>query len=169
MELETETSKSWSSDAGQHLLDQLPEDERLILPALQTLQHEFGYIHGDAVAMIAVTLNVSVAEVHGVLTYYHELRSAPPAPIILAVCVAEACQANGSAELVTHLEQTVAPLGKRSADGQVDVVEVFCLGNCALGPAALVNDRLVGRLTPGTVERVLAHARNAGAQSEAKR
>jgi formate dehydrogenase subunit gamma len=151
----------WSRDAALQCLDQIPADERLILPALQALQVEFGYVDADAVALVAVSLNVSVAEVHGVLTYYHELRSAPPAPIILAVCVAEACQANGSAEIVTHLEQTVAALGARSADGQVDVVEVFCLGNCALGPTALVNDRLLGRLTPRSVDRVLADAREA--------
>ena len=104
------TGSPWSKDAGQHCLDQIPADERLILPALQALQHEFGYVHTEAVPLVAASLNVSVAEIHGVLTYYHELRSAPPAPIILAVCVAEACQANGSAEIVTHLEQTVAAI-----------------------------------------------------------
>ncbi len=149
----------WALEAGQELLQRLPADERLILPALQAVQQHFGYVPKEAVAQVAVTLNVSVADVHGVLTYYHELRTTPPAPITVAVCVAEACQASGSRELVAHLETEIAPLGGRSADGVVDLVEVFCLGNCALGPAALINERLVGRLTATTLESALSDAR----------
>lgn len=151
--------RPWALAAGQELLDQLPADERLILPALQAVQQGFGYVPTDAVALIANSLNVSVADVHGVLTYYHELRTTPPAPITVAVCVAEACQASGSRELVAHLETNLAPLGGRSADGEVDLVEVFCLGNCALGPAALINNRLVGRVTGASINAALADAR----------
>ena len=149
----------WALAAGQELLEHLPADERLILPALQAVQQSFGYVPPEAVALIANSLNVSVADVHGVLTYYHELRTTPPAPITVAVCVAEACQANGSRELVAHLETSLAPLGGRSADGEIDLVEVFCLGNCALGPAALINDRLVGRVTQARMNSALADAR----------
>lgn len=151
----------WSPAAGEDLLDLLPADERLILPALQAVQQGFGYVPKEAVALIAVALNVSVADVHGVLTYYHELRTTAPAPITLAICVAEACQATGSRELVAHVGANLAPVGGRSDDGQVDVVEVFCLGNCALGPAALINERLVGRLTTKALESALADARAA--------
>ena len=134
-----------------HLVS-LPEDERLILPNLQYLQGIFGYIHPEAVPLIASELNVSVADVHGVLTFYHELKSSPPAPVTLAICVAEACQASGSRALVRHLEGSIAPMGARSEDGQIEIVEVFCLGNCALGPAALINSQLVGRLTPANIQ-----------------
>jgi len=149
----------WSLPTCQALLQGLSTDERLILPALQAVQQGFGYVPTDAVALIANSLNVSVADVHGVLTYYHELRTTPPAPITVAVCVAEACQASGSRELVAHLETNLAPLGGRSADGEVDLVEVFCLGNCALGPAALINNRLVGRVTGASINAALADAR----------
>lgn len=152
----------WSLGAGQALLEILPTDERLILPALQAVQHGFGYVPKEAVALIANSLNVSVADVHGVLTYYHELRTTAPAPITVAVCVAEACQATGARELVSHLQRTLAALGERSVDGEVDLVEVFCLGNCALGPAALINERLVGRLSPATFTDALDDARVAG-------
>jgi formate dehydrogenase subunit gamma len=151
----------WSLDAGQALLEILPADERLILPALQAVQQGFGYVPKEAVALIANSLNVSVADVHGVLTYYHELRTTAPAPITVAICVAEACQATGARELIAHVSANLAPVGGRSADGQVDVVEVFCLGNCALGPAALINERLVGRLTPESLASALADARAA--------
>ena len=153
--------RPWALAAGQELLDQLPADERLILPALQAVQQGFGYVPTDAVALIANSLNVSVADVHGVLTYYHELRTTAPAPITVAICVAEACQATGARELIVHVSANLAPVGGRSDDGQVDVVEVFCLGNCALGPAALINERLVGRLTPKSLESALADTRAA--------
>ena len=151
----------WSLGAGQAVLEILPADERLILPALQAVQQGFGYVPKEAVALIANSLNVSVADVHGVLTYYHELRTTAPAPLTVAICVAEACQATGARELVAHVSANLAPVGGRSDDGQVDGVEVFCLGNCALGPAALINERLVGRLTPKSLESALADTRAA--------
>lgn len=151
----------WSLDAGQAVLEILPADERLILPALQAVQQGFGYVPKEAVALIANSLNVSVADVHGVLTYYHELRTTAPAPLTVAICVAEACQATGARELIAHVSANLAPVGGRSDDGQVDVVEVFCLGNCALGPAALINERLVGRLTPESLASALADTRAA--------
>ncbi len=151
----------WSLDGGQAVLEILPADERLILPALQAVQQGFGYVPKEAVALIANSLNVSVADVHGVLTYYHELRTTAPAPITVAVCVAEACQATGARELIAHVSANLAPVGGRSDDGQVDVIEVFCLGNCALGPAALINERLVGRLTPESLASALADTRAA--------
>ena len=93
------------------------------------------------------------------LTYYPDLRSEPPARITIAVCAAEACQATGARELVAHLGRSVAPPGGRSADGAVAVREVFCLGNCALGPAVEVNGRLVGRVSPAVIDRLLTTAR----------
>jgi formate dehydrogenase subunit gamma len=149
----------WSPSAGQHLLEMLSPEGRVILPDLQSIQHGFGFVPKDAVALVATALNVSVADVHGVLTYYHDLRTTPPAPVTVAVCVAEACQATGARELVSHLHRTLAAVGERSVDGEVDLVEVFCLGNCALGPAALINGRLVGRLSPATFADVLDDAR----------
>jgi formate dehydrogenase subunit gamma len=150
--------RAWSAEAGDQVLTALPSDERLILPALQALQHEFGHVPPEAVAVVATFLNVSVADTHGVLTFYADLRTTPPAPVTVAVCMAEACQASGSRSLVAHLESHVAPVGARSADGRVDVVEVFCLGNCALGPAVLVNERLVGRVDADVVDRSIAKA-----------
>jgi len=136
----------WSSDAGQQVLDALSAGDRLVLPALQALQHAFGYVHDESVPLVASLVNVSVAEVHGVLTFYHDLRRTPPASVTVNLCTAEACQANGSRALVSEVEESLAKLGGRTSDGAVEVAEVFCLGNCALGPAALVNGRLCGRL-----------------------
>lgn len=149
----------WSSDAGQQVLDALPPDERLVLPALQAVQRVFGHVPAEAVPMVADALNVSVAEVHGVLTFYHDLRRTPPAPVTVALCTAEACQANGSRALVAEVESALAGLGGTTADGAVEVHDVFCLGNCAFGPAALVNGRLCGRLDLDSLVRAVDAAR----------
>jgi formate dehydrogenase subunit gamma len=149
----------WSADAGREVLARLDADDRVVLPALQALQSEFGYVHPDAVPMVASFLNVSVAETHGVLTFYHELRTAPPAATTVSLCGAEACQAVGSRELRAAVSDALAPVGGRSDDGAVDVVEVFCLGNCSLGPAALVGDRLLGRVDLSRLQAAISLAR----------
>jgi len=167
----TGPTPDWSAEAGQAgqavrtvrtvrtVLAALPDDERLILPALQAVQDAFGFVPEGAVALVAATLNVSVADTHGVLTYYPDLQTEPPAPVTIAVCAAEACQANGARELVAHLGRSVAAPGARSADGVVAVREVFCLGNCALGPAVAVNGHLVGRVSAAVADGLLAAAR----------
>ena len=149
----------WSPHAGQEVLDALPEGDRLVLPALQAIQHAFGYVPDDAVPLVAALVNVSVAEVHGVLTFYHDLRRTPPAAVTVLLCTAEACQANGSRALVREVEGSLAKLGGRTEDGAVEVAEVFCLGNCAFGPAALVNGRLCGRLDLAALARSVDAAR----------
>lgn len=149
--------QAWSVDAAAGLLRSLPPAERLILPALQRVQHAFGWIPDEAVDLIAADLNVSRAEVVGVLTYYHDLRQSPPPEVHVQVCVAEACQSVGSRQLVNDLESAYGvPLGER-ADG-IEVSAVYCLGNCALGPAAMVNGRLIGRCDVDRVRDAVARA-----------
>lgn len=130
----------------------MPADERLILPCLQRLQTQFGFIHDDAVQVVAEFLNVTRAEVVGVLTYYHDLRRTPPPAVIVQVCVAEACQAQGVRGLVRDLEREFGvALESETHTGAVEFDKVYCLGDCALGPAVTVNGRLIGRCD---IERV---------------
>jgi len=150
----------WSLEAGQCVLEALSEHERLVLPALQALQNAFGFVPAEAVRLVASSINVSVAETHGVLSFYRELRTTPPAAVTVSLCSAEACQANGARALVDEVAAFLAPVGGRSAEGEVDVVEVFCLGNCALGPAALVNERLLGRVDLASLSRAVDAARH---------
>lgn len=145
----------WSVEAGQVVLDGLSDHERLVLPALQALQHAFGFIPAEAVRLVSSFINVSVAETHGVLSFYRDLRVTAPAAVTVALCTAEGCQANGARTLVEQVAEAIAPIDGRSADGNVDVVEVFCLGNCALGPAALVNERLLGRVDVTALSRAV--------------
>jgi len=135
------THSSWSVDAAMAVLEPLREEPGPVLIALQAIQSEFGYVPTEAVALIANTFNVSRADVHGVLTFYHDLRTTPALANEIKICVAEACQAVGSRELERILKTTYND----------QVCEAFCFGNCALGPAVMVNGKLIGRATPTKV------------------
>lgn len=129
--------------------------EGALLPVLQDLQTALGFISDEAVAAVAEGLNLSRAEVHGVLTFYHDFRRVPAARHLVKLCQAEACQARGG-RAVTQAAETLlgVALGGASADGAVALEPIYCLGLCASGPAALVGDRPVARLTPESVGRL---------------
>ncbi len=139
------TQSTWSVDAGIAVLELLRDEPGPVLIALQAIQSEFGFVPTEAVALIAGTFNVSKADVHGVLTFYHDLRTTPPLENEIKVCVAEACQAVGSRELENVLK----------ANYEDQVCDAFCFGNCALGPAVMVNGKLMGRATPSKVAEAL--------------
>ena len=113
-----------------------------LLPALHAVHAEFGALQRDDIVVIADVLNVSIADVHGVVSFYHDFRTSPPPAHTLTVCRGEACQAVGSQEL---FDSATTEYGHRS---DVEVREVFCLGLCALGPSGLVDGRVRSRLTP---------------------
>lgn len=121
-----------------------------LLEILHDVQHALGFVPEDAIPAIAQRLNIAKAEVHGVISFYHDFRTAPPPSVVVKLCRAEACQAMGIETLANEAE------AKLASDDRVAITPVYCLGNCALAPAALVNDRLVGRLT---VERLLSAVR----------
>lgn len=130
--------------------------EGALLPILHEIQATLGHVPKEAVAPIAEALNLSRAEVHGALSFYHDFREAPPGRRVVKLCQAEACQARGGREVTAAAERrlTVA-LGATTADGAVTLEPVYCLGLCASGPAALVDGRPVGRLAPDDLERLL--------------
>jgi formate dehydrogenase subunit gamma len=118
-----------------------------LLPVLHAVQEELGYVPWEAIPMLADELNLSRADVHGVVTFYHDFRSAPAGRTTIRICRGEACQAVGAERLVSHLRDSCnMSLGETRGDGSLTVEQVFCLGNCALGPAVQVNGRLVGRI-----------------------
>ena len=116
-----------------------------VLKALQKTQEILGFVPDSALDLVAKICNVSRAEVYGVFTFYSDFRSTAPAKCIVKVCVAEACQANGSRELVDELHKQGFDVHKGTRQGDVQMEQTFCLGNCALGPAALVNGKPVAR------------------------
>lgn len=131
-----------------------------LMPILHAIQDHLGYVPPAAVAPIAEALNLSQAEVHGVISFYHDFRSNPPGRHVLKVCRAEACQAVGAHPLIRHLErQEGTTLGNCSSDGMVTLEAAYCLGLCASGPAALLDGKPVGRLTPARADALLASLR----------
>jgi len=131
-----------------------------LLPILHDLQHEFGWIPDEAVPLVAEALNLSRAEVHGVLTFYHDFRRAPAGRRVVKLCQAEACQARGSRDLAAHAEARLGVrLGETTPDGAVSLEPIYCLGLCASGPAALVDGQPHARLSPERFDQVVGGGR----------
>ena len=129
-------------------LDQLGDLPGALLPVLHEVQHHLGYVPKDAVPAIAEGLNLSRAEVHGVISFYHHFRSEPAGAHVVQVCRAEACQAVGGRALEAHIKAKLGvDYGETTADGKVTLEPVYCLGNCACGPSVQVGERLHARVS----------------------
>jgi formate dehydrogenase subunit gamma len=128
--------------ASQHLADRGP-----LMPVLHEVMDELGHVEHEDVETIADVLNLSMAEVHGVVSFYHDFRSRPPAEHVVALCRGEACQSVGAESLYDDTRTRSGTLG-----ADVEVTEVFCLGNCALGPSGTLDGRLHGRLSAARLD-----------------
>jgi formate dehydrogenase subunit gamma len=129
-----------------------------LLPVLHAVQAELGHVPQEAIPVLADELNLSRADVHGVVTFYHDFRREAAGRTTVRICRAEACQALGAGELVDYAREAGLSLGETSADGSVTVEQVFCLGNCALGPSVEVNGRLHGRVGKARLGSILNEA-----------
>ena len=130
-----------------------------LLPILHHLQAEFGYIDEAAMPIVARELNLSRAEVYGVVTFYHDFTLAPGGARTVRICRAEACQAVGAERLAEHARQRLGVgFGETTADRAVTLEQVFCFGNCALGPTVQVDGRLHGRVDPAAFDRLVSQA-----------
>ena len=130
-----------------------------LLPILHAVQEALGYVPPEAIPVLADELNLSRADVHGVVSFYHDFRSAPAGRTVVRICRGEACQAVGAEGLVSHLRDSCGmSLGETRPDGSLTVEQVFCLGNCALGPAVQVNGRLLGGLDEARLSSIVDEA-----------
>lgn len=126
-----------------------------LLPILHAIQEAFGYVPEAAVPQIAAALTLSKAEVHGVISFYHDFREKPAGRHVLKLCRAEACQTVGADAVADRIKKALGiDWHETTADGRVTLEPVFCLGLCACGPAAMVDGRLVGRVDEGVVAEV---------------
>lgn len=123
------------------------DPQSALLPVLHAIQHEFGHIVPEALPIVAEELNVSQADVRGVVSFYHDFRLEPAGRRTLKLCGAEACQAMGADRLAVHMKDNhrLEP-GQTSPDASLTLEFVYCLGNCALAPAAMLGNQLVGRV-----------------------
>lgn len=128
-----------------------------LLPILHDIQHTAGYVPAETVPAIATALNLSRAEVHGVISFYHHFHSAPMGKHTVQICRAEACQAVGARQLEQHATTTLATeLGNTTADGNVSLEPVYCLGNCACGPSVQIGDEVHARVTPERFDALIS-------------
>lgn len=130
-----------------------------LLPLLHALQEEFGYVPSEAHGPICDALNISKAELHGVISFYHDFRDAPAGRHVVRICRAEACQAMGGAALA---ESVLAKLGLdwhgTTRNGAITIEPVYCLGLCACAPAAMIDGRVMGRVDAAKLDKLLAEA-----------
>lgn len=154
------TSQIWDADRALVRIKELEDLPGALLPILHALQEEFGYVDKAAVPLIATALNLSQAEVHGVITFYHDFRHAPPGRHVLKLCRAEACQSMGCDKTIQHVENRLGiALGHTTDDGSVTVEPVYCLGLCALSPAAMLDGKPYGRVSPQVADFLIDSAR----------
>jgi formate dehydrogenase iron-sulfur subunit len=148
--------EEWSADRASEIILQHCDQDGPMLPILHALQEAFGYVPEAAVPMVAQKLNLSRAEVHGVVTFYHDFRHAPAGRHVVKLCRAEACQAAGSEALAAHAEARLGvATGGTSADGSCTLEAVYCLGLCSMGPSALIDGRVVAQLDAPRLDALL--------------
>ncbi len=140
-------SAGWDATLAASIIASHAGREGATLPILHDLQAAFGYVPREAEALIAEALNLSKAEIRGVVSFYHDFRHAPPGRHVLKLCRAEACQSVGAASLAERfLQRMGVDWGGTTADGALTIEPAYCLGLCACGPAALLDDEPLARL-----------------------
>ena len=153
------TEITYTDDDLRHIIDQHLTLEGPMLPILHALQHAFGHIPVRARELIAEALNITKAEVHGVISFYHDFRDNPAGKHVVKICRAEACQSVGADALA---ESTLKKLGldwhQTTQNGNVTIEPVYCLGLCACGPAVMVDDRVVARVDGTKMDDILKGA-----------
>jgi formate dehydrogenase subunit gamma len=134
-----------------------------LMPILHAVQDALGYVPPESLALIAHELNLTRAEVHGVVTFYHHFRSTPPGRHIVRICRAEACQSLGARALEAHAKQVLGiDFHETTSDGAITLEPVYCLGNCGCGPSLLIgDDELHARVTPTAFDELVKAARAA--------
>jgi formate dehydrogenase subunit gamma len=157
MSVKVPHGKAWNPELAQQRIRKHLHLDGALLPILHALQEEFGYIDEAAEPLIATALNRSRAEIHGVVTFYHDFRRVPAGRHVLKLCRAEACQAAGGDALAERAQARLGvALGETAADGRVTLEPVYCLGLCAVAPSAMIDGRLVGRLDEKRLDALVA-------------
>lgn len=142
------------------VIDSMKSMEGPLLPILHGIQEEFGYVPQDTLPLIASALNLSRAEVHGVMTFYHDYRDHPAGRHVLKLCRAEACQSMGGDRLADRVKELLGiDFHQTTLDGSVTLEPVYCLGLCACSPAAMLDGELHGRLSDESLGELILEAR----------
>ena len=142
------------------IIQELKGLEGPLLPILHGIQEEFGYVPAESLPVIAEALNISKAEVHGVVTFYHDYRSHPAGRHVLKLCRAEACQSMGGDAIAAKIQQLLGiGFHETAKDGSVTLEPVYCLGLCACAPSAMLDGEVIGRLDADKLDEIVEEVR----------
>jgi formate dehydrogenase subunit gamma len=148
--------KTYDKAIATEIINSFGAKPELLVQILHAFVDRYAYISEAAMRQIADELNISRADVHGVVNYYHDFRTTTPGRRVVKICQAEACQSMGSRELTAHAEKTVGvTLNNTTANGDVTLEPVYCLGNCACSPAVMVDNKVYGRVDNDKFDRLL--------------
>ena len=143
----------------QEIITALKDKPGALLPILHAVQDKLGYVPSESVPAIAKALNLSRAEVHGVISFYHYFRDTAPGKQTIHLCRAESCQAMGGKKLETHVKSTLGiDYHETTADGKFSLEPVYCLGNCACSPAMQIGHEIYGRVSADNFESIITQA-----------
>jgi formate dehydrogenase subunit gamma len=150
-------------DKATEVISRFKDLEGGLLECLHGVQHAFGYVPKETVDILADTFNLSRAEVHGVISYYHDFKTSPSGRKVVRVCQAEACQSMGSRGLTDRVKEVlgIEEMGATSEDGEYSLEAVYCFGNCALSPNIEINGKLHARVSSDNFETLLKQGDNA--------
>jgi formate dehydrogenase subunit gamma len=151
------TYEPWSAERTAQIITEHRSTEGPLLPILHAIQHAFGHVPQGAVPIVAKALNLSRAEVHGVVTFYHDFEAVPCGRHVLKLCRAEACQAAGCDALAARAQSRLGiEFGGTTADGRVTLEPVYCLGLCSVSPSAMLDGKIVARLDDNKLDALIA-------------
>ena len=142
------------------LITQYQHQPGALLPLLHAIQDNIGYVPESSYVLISKALSLSVAEVHGVVTFYHHFRTHKPGRHVMQICRAESCQAMGSEALEAHAKKCLnVDYHQTTADEAITLEPVYCLGNCALSPSVMIDDEIYGRVSPADLDALIAEVK----------
>ncbi|QKK03485.1 MAG: formate dehydrogenase subunit gamma [Pseudomonadota bacterium] len=148
----------WNAETARAMIDALKDRPGALMPILTALVGRFGYVDPAIVADIARSLNLSRAEVHGVISFYHDFRTTPPGRHVVRICRAESCQAVGGHRLEEHARERLGvDWHETTSDGRFTLEPVYCLGNCGCSPAVMIDETLHGRVTPARFDALIGN------------
>jgi len=137
----------YSSAIATEIIQEYSAAAEMLVQILHAFIARFSYLSDAAIRQIALELNLSRAEVHGVVSFYHDFRTKPPGDHVVKICVSESCQAMGSREIVSQAEEKLGiRIKETTADGSITLEPIYCLGNCACSPAVMVDEKVYGRV-----------------------
>jgi len=153
-------SNTWQTEDVTSIVNTLQDKPGALLPILHAVQDKLGYIPPKSLPLIAQGLNLSRAEVHGVVSFYHYFRSTPPGQHTIQICRAESCQAMGSRALEEHAKQVLnIDHHQTTAEGDISLEPVYCLGNCACSPSIRIDDEVHGNVDAHKFDQLLSDLR----------